>query len=159
MALGSTTYKTPNAINRIGSDLTGKEGCGVTIVVQGGVGLATKFDTTPYGIITVGGKSVDDTYPPGGDGIIAQSSLELVDQLGCVVQVTVSATGNVYVGEWLQIDGNVGDGTFCSVGNGDATISNWVWGLCLTEAAPGEQAVMRFQPYAIYSTYVPTPSP
>ena len=79
MALGYTTYKTPNAIFFIGEDLTGKEGCGVRLQVQGGVMLATATTDTPYGIVTVGGPSEDGvTYP----GLIGGSSVEFVDMLG-----------------------------------------------------------------------------
>ena len=61
MALGYTTYKTPNAIFRINEDLTGKEGCGVLLSTQGQVNVATGTAEIPYGIIVVGGESVDGT--------------------------------------------------------------------------------------------------
>ena len=40
MALGPLTYKTPNQITQIASDLSGSEGCGVRLSAQGTVALA-----------------------------------------------------------------------------------------------------------------------
>ena len=61
MALGATTYKTPNAINLINEDLTGKEGCGVSLGGQGLVLISTSAYDIPYGIVVVGGESQDGT--------------------------------------------------------------------------------------------------
>ena len=146
MALGYTTYKTPNAINLIGSDFTGKEGCGVFLSVQGGVDIATSTTARPYGIVVVGGESQDGTYP----GPIAGSAIEFVDQLGCVVQVTVSTT--VVVDSFLLIDSSAADGTFTDTSNQTPAIGDWVWGYALTNAQPGEQCLMRFQPFFWFST-------
>lgn len=147
MALGATTYKTPNAINLIGSDLTGKEGCGVYLAVQGGVGIATSTTTIPYGVVVVGGESQDGTYP----GPIAGSAIEFVDQLGCVVQVTVSTS--VPADSFLMIDSSAADGTFTDTANQTPAIGDWVWGYALTTAQAGEQCLMRFQPFTWFSTY------
>ena len=148
MALGYTTYKTPNAIFLLGSDMTGKEGCGVALPAQGQIDLALTPTTVPYGVLTVGGKSVDDQYP----GEIAQSSLELVDQLGCVVQVQISSQSAVAVGEPLLIDSADADGTFTGGFNQNPAADDWIWGFALTNAAAGEQCLMRFQPFLIQYT-------
>ena len=143
MALGYTTYKTPNAIFTIGEDLTGKEGCGVRLAVQGGVMLATATTDTPYGIVTVGGPSEDGvTYP----GLIGGSSVEFVDMLGCTVQVQISGTGTVAAGNFLLIDSSEANGTFTSTSNQAPAAGDWIWGLALTNAGAGEQCLMRFQP-------------
>ena len=165
MALGYTTYKTPNAIFFIGEDLTGKEGCGVYLAVQGGVMVATATTDTPYGIVTVGGPSEDGvTYP----GLIGGSSVEFVDMLGCTVQVQISSSGSVAAGDFvlprtpttsrrstsssvaagdfLLIDSAEQDGTFVSANSQAANQGDWFWGLALTNAGAGEQCLMRFQP-------------
>ena len=143
MALGYTTYKTPNAIFFIGEDLTGKEGCGVYLAVQGGVMVATATTDTPYGIVTVGGPSEDGvTYP----GLIGGSSVEFVDMLGCTVQVQVSTSSSVAAGDFLLIDSAEQDGTFVSANSQSANQGDWFWGLALTNAGAGEQCLMRFQP-------------
>mgnify|MGYP001266174460 FL=1 len=144
MALGYTTYKTPNAINLIGSDLTGKEGCGVTLPLgeQGKVVLATASTDIPYGVVVVGGESVDGGYP----GPIGGSAIEFVDMIGCTVQVTISGNAGVNAGDFLLIDTAVGDGTFVSSLNVAVAAGDWVWGLALTNCAAGEQCLMRFQP-------------
>lgn len=160
MALGYTTYKTPNAIYTIREDLTDKEGCGVILwdnngggSVQGGVRVAYDTTTPPYGIVTVGGPSAEGTYP----GLIGGSSVEFVDQLGCVVQVQVGSNANVIAGEFLLIDGSIGDGSFIGTANYSPAVGDWIWGYALTDAQPGEQCLMRFQPQFYFSTYVPTP--
>ena len=142
MALGYTTYKTPNAIYTIGSDLTGKEGCGVTLAGQGSVTLATATTDTPYGIVTVGGPSEDGvTYP----GLIGGSSVEFVDQLGCTVQVQISGSGGVTAADFVLID-ITDPGTFVSQYNVTVSPGDWLWGLALTNAGAGEQCLIRFQP-------------
>lgn len=149
MALGATTYKTPNAISQIGEDLTGKEGYGVYLAGQGLVYLATKEDDVPYGIVVVGGESQDGTYPRP----IAGSAIEFVDQLGCVVQVAISVNANVVAGEFLLIDSAEGNGTFTGTNAQPPNIGDWLWGYALTDAQAGEQCLMRFQPFIVYSTY------
>jgi hypothetical protein len=146
MALGYTTYKTPNAIFRINEDLTGKEGCGVLLSTQGQVNVATGTAEIPYGIIVVGGESVDGTYAPG---FIGGSAIEFVDQIGCVVQVTIASTNAVYAGDFLLIDSNDANGTFVSTYHQPAAVNDWIWGIALTDVGPGEQCLMRFQPYKI----------
>ena len=144
MALGATTYKTPNIINQIGSDFTAKEGCGVYLVLANLVDIATSTQAPPYGIIVTGTDSLTPgTYPSA----IGDASLELVDQLGCVVQVLISSTGGIVAGDFLLIDSNDADGTFTSIGNQAAAALDFVWGLALTDADQGEQCLMRFQPY------------
>jgi hypothetical protein len=152
MALGATTYKTPNIINLIGSDMTDKEGCGVGLQAANTVGLATTTSAIPYGIIVTGTDSLTPgTYPSA----IGDASLELVDQLGCVVQVLISTYGNVFAGDFLLIDTTDGDGTFVSVSNQAPVEGDWIWGLALTDAGASQQCLMRFQPVAVQ--YVPTP--
>jgi len=144
MALGYTTYKTPNAIFTINSDLTDKEGCGVYLLDQGKVALAIASTDTPYGIVTVGGPSEDGvTYP----GLIGGSSVEFVDMLGCTVQVTVSGTQAIIAGQYLMIDNGDANGTFTPAAPAQG---DWLWGLALTNAAAGEQCLMRFQPTYVW---------
>lgn len=146
MALGATTYKTPNIINQIGSDLTAKEGCGVYLQSANLVDVATAQAAPPYGVIVTGTDSLTPgTYPSS----IGDASLELVDQLGCVVQVLISSNVNVVAGDFLCIDGGDADGTFTSIQNVTLAVGDFVWGYALTDAASGEQCLMRLQPYII----------
>lgn len=155
MALGYTPYKTPNAIYTINEDLTGAEGRGVVLFdpgtgsAQGNVRLAYDATVVPYGIVTVGGPSADGVYP----GLIGGSSVEFVDQLGCVVQVVVSPNAAIAAGEFVLIDSAEGNGTFTSTNAQAPNLGDWVWGYALTDAQPGEQCVMRFQPFLYFSTY------
>ena len=97
----------------------------------------------PYAVIVTGTDSVTPgTYPSA----IGDASLEMVDQLGCVVQVLISSAGSVTGGEPLLIDSNDADGTFVSVANQAPAENDWIWGLALTDAGAGEQCLMRFQP-------------
>ena len=148
MALGYTTYKTPNAIFTIGSDLSGKEGCGVTMpgVAQGKVDVAAGTTDTPYGIVTVGGPSEDNVYP----GLIGGSSVEFVDMLGCTVQVSVSVSVSIAAGEFVVIDSVTADGTFTGTNSQPPATGDWIWGLALTNAAAGEQCLIRFQPSYVW---------
>ena len=134
MALGPLTYKTPNQITNITADLTDKEGRGVTLTAQGTIGLATAQTDLPYGIVVVGADSV-----AGGAGPIAAGALEIVDAIGCVVQV--GAGGTIAIGDSLQVDGNA---AFIA---GAGTVNEYVWGYALTAAASGQQFLMRFQPF------------
>ena len=150
MALGYTTYKTPNAIYTIHNDLSGCEGFGVKLYAQGEVKIADSSGDVPYAIVTVGGPSEDGvTYP----GLIGGSSVEFVDMLGCTVQVTISGTTSVAAGDFLQIDDGDANGTFTLFQL--TTPGQWLWGVALTNAGPGEQCLMRFQPQVVQ--YVPTP--
>lgn len=143
MALGPTTYKTTNIINQIGSNLTAKEGCGVYLSSANLVNLATSATDVPYGLVVTGTDSLTPgTYPSA----IGDAALELVDQLGCCVQVLIGTTGNVSAGDLLLIDTTDGDGTFVSLANQAAAAGEWIWGYALTDAASGEQCLMRFQP-------------
>ena len=143
MALGATTYKTPNIINQIDEDLTAKEGCGVRLYAANRVRLATDATAIPYAVIVTGTDSVTPgTYPSA----IGDASLEMVDQLGCVVQVLISSTGSVTANDFLLIDTTDADGTFVSAANQAPAAGEWVWGLALTDAGAGEQCLMRFQP-------------
>lgn len=136
MALGPLTYKTPNQITNITADLSGYEGCGVTLTAQGTIGLSTVQTEIPYGIIVVGAASVDGTYT----GQVAAGALEIVDATGCVVQVLAGA-GAITVGTLLQVDGNA---AFIA---STAAIGEYIWGVALTAAPAGGQFLMRFQPY------------
>lgn len=146
MALGYTTYKTPNAINLIDQDLTGKEGCGVYLSGQGRVQLASASTDGPYGVVVVGGESVDGAYP----GPIGGSAIEFVDMLGCTVQVTISSNAAVVTGEMLVIDNGSADGTFTGTNTQAPTLGDWLWGMALTNANAGEQCLMRFQPQYVW---------
>jgi len=144
MALGATTYKTPNIINQIYSDMTGREGCGVSLASANTVSIANTSYADPYGIIVTGTDSLTPgTYPSA----IGDASLELVDQLGCVVQVLISNLGGIIAGEKLLIDNGDAEGTFTSTANQPAAQNDFIWGLALTDADPGQQCLMRFQPY------------
>jgi hypothetical protein len=146
MALGATTYKTPNIINKIGQDLTSKEGCGVYLNGANEVQLATSYGRVPYGIIVTGTDSLTPgTYPSA----IGDAALELVDQLGCVVQVLISGNGAVVAGDPLVIDPSDADGSFTAAGNITIQVGHWYWGVALTAADSNEQCLMRFQPYTI----------
>ena len=157
MALGATTYKTPNIINKISEDLTGREGCGVFLAAANTVQLASTATVLPYGIIVTGTDSLTpgDYSPPSS---IGDASLELVDQLGCVVQVLISSVGSVTAGDLLLIDNSDGDGTFVSWANQALVEGYWVWGLALTDAGPSEQCLMRFQPQVV-QYIAPPPAP
>jgi hypothetical protein len=144
MALGATTYKTPNIINLIASDMTGKEGCGVYLQSANKVKIANIAAAPPYAVIVTGTDSLTPgTYPSA----IGDAALEMVDQLGCVVQVLISSNGGVVAGDFLLIDAGDGDGTFTSVSNVVVAENDWVWGLALTDADSSQQCLMRFQPY------------
>jgi hypothetical protein len=152
MALGATTYKTPNIIFSINSDLTDKEGCGVYLDGANTLTVASLTTDVPYGIVVAGCNSLDD-----GSKVVAASALELVDQLGCTVQVTIGSTYSVYAGFFLLIDSNDANGTFVSTDFQPAQEGDWIWGLALTNAGPGEQCLMRFQPFVIQ--YIAPPPP
>ena len=143
MALGATTYKTPNIINQIDSDMTAKEGCGLRLYAANRVRLATNPSEFPYGIIVTGTDSVTPgTYPSA----IGDAALELVDQLGCVVQVLASSQFAIAAGDAIIIDSTDADGTFTNASDQPAGAGDWIWGFALTDAAASEQFLMRFQP-------------
>jgi len=143
MALGATTYKTPNIINQIGQDLTSREGCGVYLDGANTVSIADTTSRVPYGVIVTG---TDSLTPGSYPSSIGDASLELVDQLGCVVQVLISTYGTVSAGEFLIIDNSDADGTFVSLSQVAAAEGDWIWGYALTDVAASEQCLMRFQP-------------
>lgn len=146
MALGPTTYKTPNIINQIGEDLTSKEGCGVYLYSANTVTVATATTDLPYGVVVTGTDSLTPgTYPSA----IGDAALELVDQLGCVVQVLISGNGGVTAGAALVIDSGDADGSFTDSGNITLATGDWLWGYALTDADSNEQCLMRFQPAII----------
>ena len=149
MALGPTTYKTTNIINQIGSDLTSKEGCGLWLDGANTVGLATSSTLVPYGVVVTGTDSLTPgTYPSA----IGDASLELVDQLGCCVQVLISSEAAVTAGDALLIDNTVTDGTFTGSNSQSPVQGDWIWGYAMTDADAGEQCLMRFQPQIVWVT-------
>ena len=151
MALGNLTYKTPNAINKIAQDLSGSEGCALKLEAQGVVSLAVTQGSLPYGIVVVGCASVDGLYwastnnTTKAQGVVAQSALEIVDALGCVVQVAASATAAVAAGDYIQVDAVTADGKF-KADNTPAS-GSFVWGIALTDCAASGQFLLRFAPY------------
>lgn len=151
MALGTLSYKTPNAINKIAEDLSGSEGCALKLDAQGVVSLAVTQGSVPYGVVVVGCASVDGLYwastnsTTKAQGVIAQSALELVDALGCVVQVSASSTAAVAAGDYIQVDATTADGRFKA--DNTPTAGTFVWGLALTDCAASGQFVLRFAPY------------
>ena len=151
MALGNLTYKTPNAINKIAQDLSGSEGCALKLDAQGVVSLAVTQGSLPYGIVVVGSASVDGLYwastnaTTKAQGVVAQSALEIVDALGCVVQVSASATAAVAAGDYIQVDAVTADGRFKA--DNTPTSTTFVWGIALTDCAASGQFLLRFAPY------------
>ena len=139
MALGPLTYKTPAQITSIAADLTGSEGCGLTLTTatQGRVEIANAAVDLPYGIVVVGADSV-----AGGAGPIAAGALEIVDAIGCVAQVLAGA-GPITVGLALTVDSS---GQFIT-SSGNVAVGEWYWGYALTAAPAGGQFLMRFQPF------------
>jgi hypothetical protein len=151
MALGNLTYKTPNAINKIAQDLSGSEGCALKLDAQGVVSLAVTQGSVPYGTVVVGCASVDGTYwastnsTTKAQGVVAQSALEIVDALGCVVQVSASATAAVAAGDYIQVDAATADGAFKA--DNTPTSTTFVWGIALTDCAASGQFLLRFAPF------------
>lgn len=151
MALGTLSYKTPNAINKIAQDLSGSEGCALKLSAQGVVSLAVTTASLPYGVVVVGCSSVDGLFwastnnTTKAQGVIAQSALELVDALGCVVQATASATAAIVAGDFIQVDAATADGAFKA--NNSPASTTYVWGVALTDCAASGQFVLRFAPY------------
>ena len=151
MALGNLTYKTPNAINKIAQDLSGSEGCALKLEAQGVVSLAVTQGSVPYGIVVVGSASVDGTYwastnsTTKAQGVVAQSALEIVDALGCVVQVSASSTAAVAAGDYIQVDATTADGRFKA--DNTPTSTTFVWGMALTDCAASGQFQLRFAPF------------
>ena len=146
MALGPTTYKTPNIISFIKDDFTNLEGCGARLHAANTVALATSQQDVPYAVVVVGAaKNGAGTQP------IEDAALELVDQLGCAVQVLISSNAAVVAGEFLVIDSANADGTFTGTNSQPPAQGDWLWGYALTDADAGQQCLMRFQPqYAWY---------
>lgn len=139
MALGPLTYKTPAQISSIAADLSGSEGCGLTLTTatQGRVEIANAPADLPYGIVVVGADSV-----AGGAGPIAAGALEIVDAYGCVVQVQAGA-GAITVNLLLTVNAS---GQFIT-SSGNVGVGEYYWGIALTAAPAGGQFLMRFQPY------------
>lgn len=140
MALGNLTYKTPNPINSIEQDLSPYEGCGVTLTAPATVDLAAVQTAIPYGVIVVGSDSVTPgTYP----SLVAASALEMVDAYGAVVQA-LAGTGGVTANMRVGIEAG---GSFV---NASAFVAGkYVFGIALTDAAAGEQFLLRFSPYLV----------
>lgn len=139
MALGPLTYKTPAQITSIAADLTGSEGCGLTLTTatQGRVEIANSPTDLPYGIVVVGADSV-----AGGAGPIAAGALEIVDAYGAVVQATAGA-GAITVNMLVTVDSA---GAFIT-STGNVSVGQNYWGIALTAAPAGGQFLLRFQPY------------
>lgn len=141
MALGNLTYKTPNPISSVGANLTASEGCGVTLAGEYLVDLATATSDLPYGIIVVG---ADGITPGDYPCQVAASALEIVDAYGAVIQAKAGA-GGVAVGDSLQVNNA---GAFVAAAGSPG---QYVWGYALTAAAAGNQFLMRFAPYKVFS--------
>ena len=139
MALGPLTYKTPAQITSIAADLTGSEGCGLTLTTatQGRVEIANSPGDQPYGIVVVGADSV-----AGGAGPIAAGALEIVDAYGAVVQATAGG-GAITVNMLVTVDSA---GKFITSA-GNVGVGEYYWGIAITAAPAGGQFLLRFQPY------------
>lgn len=136
MALGPLTYKTINQITYITSDLSGFEGCGVTLNSQGTIGLSTVPTEIPYSVVVVGAASVDGNYT----GQVAAGALEIIDAYGATCQVLAGASA-IAVGDLLQVNGSA---AFIV---STASVGEYIWGVALTAAPAGGQFLMRFAPY------------
>jgi len=152
MALGNLTYKTPNAINKIAQDLSGSEGCALKLEAQGVVSLAVTTGSVPYGVVVVGCASVDGLYwastnaTTKAQGVVAQSALEIVDALGCVVQVRASDAGAIAAGDYIMVDPAASvPGAFLADNTPAST--KFVWGIALTDCAADGQFLLRFAPF------------
>lgn len=142
MAFGYVTYKTFAPVNIIASNLTNSEGCGLKLDAEGAVSLAVTQGSLPYAIVAVGSTTPDGVYP----GQPVAGSLEVIDQLGCAVQVRASNAGAVAAGDYIQIDPSASvPGSFKA--DNTPTGGTWVWGIALTDCAAGEQFILRFQPF------------
>jgi hypothetical protein len=139
MALGPLTYKTPAQITSIAADLSGSEGCGLTLTTatQGRVEIANSPTDQPYGIVVVGADSV-----AGGAGPIAAGALEIVDAYGAVVQATAGG-GAITVNMLVTVDSA---GKFITSA-GNVGVGECYWGIAITAAPAGGQFLLRFQPY------------
>jgi hypothetical protein len=139
MALGPLTYKTPAQITAIAADLSGSEGCGLTLTTatQGRVEIANSPGDQPYGIVVVGADSV-----AGGAGPIAAGALEIVDAYGAVVQATAGG-GAITVNMLVTVDSS---GQFITSA-GNVAVGQYYWGIALTAAPAGGQFLLRFQPF------------
>lgn len=123
----------------------------MVLTAQGWVNTTINPAIPPYGIVSVGGPSQDNDYP----GLIGGSSVEFVDQLGCVVQVKISENAAVNVGDFLLIDANSSiPGSFTSAESQPPEIGHWIWGMALSNALPEEQCVMRFQTQFYFGTFL-----
>ena len=142
MAFGYLPYKTPNPINLIGSDFSDYDGHAVRLSAEATISLATAKTDIPYGVIAVG---CDSETPGSYPSPPIAGSLEIIDSIGGVVQVVAGVTG-VAVGDFVQ----VGPASHFIVST--PAQDEWVWGYALTTAQPGEQFIMRFQPF--YVSYV-----
>ena len=140
MALANLTYKTPNPINQIDANLSNSEGCGVVLTAQATIGLPAAQTDVPYAVITVGGDSITPGIYPS---LVAASAIEMVDAYGAVVQA-LAGSGGVTANSPVTVVVSTGAFTMAGIGTGD-----WVWGFALTDAAAGEQFLLRFAPYVI----------
>ena len=142
MAFGYVTYKTFAPVNIIASNLTGSEGCGLKLDGEGAVSLAVTQGSLPYAIVAVGASTPDGVYP----GQPVAGSLEVIDQLGCAVQVQASNAAGVAAGDYIQIDPAASvPGSFKT--DNTPTGGTYVWGIALTDCAAGEQFILRFAPF------------
>ena len=139
MSLGPLTYKTPSPVSNLSVDLTNSEGCGIKLDGQYSVTLATASSDVPYGTVVVGANSTDGS----GSGQIAAGALEIVDAIGCVVQVTASTSGSIAAGDFVLIDNTDANGTFVSAANQAPAAGDWIWGMALTDCAGGGQFLYR----------------
>ena len=142
MAFSYVTYKNFAPINQIGSNLTNSEGCGLTLIGQGAVDVATAATDIPYGFVMVGCDSITPgTYlsaPVAG-------SLEVVDQLGVAVQALASDAGPITAGSYVYIDSAATvPGSFKDASA--AVSGDYLWGVALTDCQADEQFILRFNP-------------
>ena len=139
--------KIENKIVAIGSNLTGKVGCGVTLIADNTVDLSRDSHDTPYGIIVQGCDSLTPgTYPSQ----IADGSLILVTKLGDFVYVEIDEGHAVVFNDWLGIALGCTGKFYSPWSEGDTAEGDMLWGTALTsvsKTATNRTCLMRFESF------------
>jgi len=145
MALGNLTYKTPNKIAAIESNLTAYAGYVVTLTAESTVGLCTALNERPYGVIVVGCDSfTPGTYPSQ----IAAGALEIVDAYGATIVAMAGGSGVTFGSAVTVVAPVVGPPAVPggTLENSTAGTNDWIVGYALSSAAAGESFLLSFTP-------------